>query len=101
MYRYAEFQINECKSKIYLNNNCKYKKQLLDILQVAEGNLPIKYSGLPLSINQIKDKECSVLIDKITLQEMRSDTDITCRRLSNTPHTDVGMVSETLVHIRT
>jgi hypothetical protein len=63
--KYAGLQLNVNKCKAYFSKYCKYKTEFLNILQIEEGFLPIKYLGLPLSTNVIKDSDCSTLIDKI------------------------------------
>jgi hypothetical protein len=61
----AGLQINESKSKAYFSKNCANKGEILQILKINEGQLPVKYLGLPLSTNQLSAKDCSKLIDII------------------------------------
>lgn len=54
----------ELKTKCYFNKHCKNKLEVLDILNVEEGGLPVKYLSVPLSSNKIIGRECVELIIK-------------------------------------
>lgn len=58
---FAGLKINDSKSKVYFSKNCCHKEDILKFLKFQEGNLRVKYLGLPLSANQIKDKGCNKL----------------------------------------
>lgn len=62
---YAGLRLNINKSKAYFSKYSKYRKDVFDVLKIAEGKFLIKYMGFPLFINQIKDLDCSILIEKI------------------------------------
>lgn len=58
-------KLHETKNKCCINKFCKERYEVLDILWVEEGELPVKYLGVPLSSNKITDRECAKLIIKI------------------------------------
>jgi exonuclease III len=61
----AGLQLNKTKSKAYFSKSSRYKMDFLNVLKITEGNLPVKYLGLPLSVNQLRDSDCSGLLDNI------------------------------------
>ena len=56
--------INKVKSRVYLAKSCHNKDGLKGIIEIPEETLPTKYLGLPLSINYIKARDCTALLDK-------------------------------------
>lgn len=56
--------INKGKSKVYFANSCHNKDDLKELIEIPEDTLPTKYLGLPLSINYIKARDCSCLLEK-------------------------------------
>lgn len=65
MEKYASLSVNSNKSKIYFSKEVYHKEDILKLMNFKEGNLPVKYLGLPLSINQINERDCSRLFDII------------------------------------
>ncbi|XP_020271020.1 uncharacterized protein LOC109846208 [Asparagus officinalis] len=57
--------INRKKSKVFFSRGCSNKTKLCSIVEMSRGSLPVKYLGLPLSINYPKAKNFFPLIDKI------------------------------------
>lgn len=62
---FVGLELNTNKSKCYFSKYCTSKNQILEILQIKEGQLPVKYLGVPLSTNVITDRECGELVGKI------------------------------------
>lgn len=56
--------VNKGKSRIYFARSSHNKEVLKELIEIPEGSLPNKYLRLPLSINYIKTRDCSSLIDK-------------------------------------
>ena len=56
--------INRDKSKIFFSKSCPNKTTLLQAAGVTEGMLPMKYIGIPLSINYLKARQYAGLIDR-------------------------------------
>ena len=56
--------VNKAKSKIFFSKTCHHKSALSRLLSIPEGYLPCKYLGLPISINYLKARDYSSLIDK-------------------------------------
>ena len=57
--------INKEKSKVFFSKGCKHKTELADVLGCSHGALPVKYLGLPLSINYVKPNNFGCLFDKL------------------------------------
>jgi len=55
---------NKGKSKIFFSKGTQKEKSLRSAIGIGEGKLPTKYLGIPLSINYLKAKDYSSLIDK-------------------------------------
>lgn len=62
---YAGLDINLLKSKVYFSKGAKDTTNILNILGMKEGKLPVKYLGVPLSHNYLKYNNCGDLFDKI------------------------------------
>ena len=60
--------INKSKSKMYFSKSSKNKQLLSDLIGIPEGNLPTRYLGIPLSINHLKARHYSVLLDKCRMK---------------------------------
>lgn len=58
-------KLNELKTKCYFSKFCKNRGEVFEIQDVKEGNLLIKYLGVPLSSTKIMDREYSELITKL------------------------------------
>jgi len=56
--------INRSKSKLIFSKGCSNKQELLQILGVSQGLLPMKYLGIPLYSAYPKPSDYSSLIDK-------------------------------------
>ena len=56
--------INKSKSKIFFSRGCNNKDALKEAIGIVEGRMPTKYLGIPLSVNYLKAKNYSALIDK-------------------------------------
>lgn len=65
MEKHAGLQLNRGKTRVFFNKFCNNSAQILDILQLNEGQLPIKYLGVPLSVNYLKHNNCNQLLDRI------------------------------------
>lgn len=63
--KFVGLKIDEHNTKCYFNKWCRNKQDILTELKVREGELPVKYFGVPLSSNVITDKECRELKNKI------------------------------------
>jgi len=50
---------------IFFSKGCKDEKELSSILDIPSGRLPVKYLGLPLTIQFPKAKHFSPLVDKL------------------------------------
>jgi len=61
---FALLSVEKDKSKIIFRKTCLNKDFLSRLISIPEGFLPCKYLGLPLSINYLKAKDYSSLIDK-------------------------------------
>lgn len=62
---FVGLQINEIKSKIYFSKACSRKEEIINNIKFQENELLVKYLGLPVSSNQIKDKDYARLYDII------------------------------------
>ncbi|KAJ6847196.1 uncharacterized protein M6B38_285315 [Iris pallida] len=56
-------RLNRDKSKVYFNSSCTLKEERALELGVEKGDLPVKYLGVPLSVNYAKDRDCQSLVD--------------------------------------
>ncbi|GJV80963.1 hypothetical protein Tco_1516833 [Tanacetum coccineum] len=55
------------KSTVYFCNVPNYiKNEILSIMSFAEGELPIKYLGVPLISLRLLNKDCKVLVEKVS-----------------------------------
>ena len=68
--------INKIKNKIFFSKGCANKDLLKNAIGVVEGKLPTRYLGIPLSINYLKARNYSILIDKCRekIEEWMSST---------------------------
>jgi len=57
-------RINKEKRKVFFSNDKGHKEELKAAIGVYEGKLPIKYLGIPLSVNYLKARNYTSLIDK-------------------------------------
>ncbi|XP_077242063.1 uncharacterized protein LOC143882467 [Tasmannia lanceolata] len=59
-------EVNPTKSEIFFAGveNCT-KRAICNILHIREGNLPIKYLGLPLVTSRLNSRDCQPIIDKV------------------------------------
>jgi len=55
---------NRDKSKMFFGKGCTNKEELKMAIGVTEGRLHFKYLGVPLSVNYLKARDYSMLIDK-------------------------------------
>lgn len=44
----------------------RVQDEIVSILNMSKGTIPIKYVGVPLSVRKLKYGECKALVDKIT-----------------------------------
>jgi len=49
---------------MFFSKSSKNKQQLINLIGIPEGKLPAKYLGIPLSINYLKARNFSGLLDK-------------------------------------
>jgi len=61
---YTGLSINKSKSKLYFSNSSKNKQKLSNIIGIQEGTLPVRYLGIPLSLDYLKAKHYSTLLDR-------------------------------------
>lgn len=66
------------KPPIYLWSDQQFKVQLLGIVGFQEGNLPVRYLGVPLITSRLRRINCLALVDKIVAKAKSW----TCRALS-------------------
>lgn len=66
------------KPPIYLWSDQQFQVQLLGIVGFQEGNLPVRYLGVPLITSRLRRKNCLALVDKIVAKAKSW----TCRALS-------------------
>jgi len=60
---------NPSKSSIFLAGVAQEVKQnILNILHMPEGTLPVRYLGVPLITKRLTSIECEVLVNKITVR---------------------------------
>jgi len=64
----TELSMNKSKSKMYFSKSFKNKKVLSNLIGIPEGNLPTRYLGIHLSINYLKARHYSVLLDKCRMK---------------------------------
>ncbi|XP_059442158.1 uncharacterized protein LOC132174537 [Corylus avellana] len=58
---------NPSKSSFYCSGiSDRVKNKLLTDLQMKEGNLPVRYLGVPLISSRLSSADCGVLLDRIT-----------------------------------
>ena len=57
--------INRTKNRKFFSKGCKKKKELSAVFGISEGALPVRYLGLPLTIQYPKAIHFLPLIDKL------------------------------------
>jgi hypothetical protein len=57
--------INRSKSKVFFSTGCSNRGELCSILGISKGRLPVKYLGLPLSVQYPKSIHYGPLLDKL------------------------------------
>uniref|UniRef100_A0A5B6YUZ1 Reverse transcriptase domain-containing protein n=1 Tax=Davidia involucrata TaxID=16924 RepID=A0A5B6YUZ1_DAVIN len=58
---------NLSKSEVFFSGvTAATKRNLKDILGMVEGNLPVRYLGVPLISSRLKAEDCKALVDSIT-----------------------------------
>lgn len=62
---YVGLQSNTEKPRVMCSKEFAYKEEILSIPSLQEGELPIKYLSVPLSVQCIEDEMCNDLLDKI------------------------------------
>lgn len=62
---FTGLNVNENKSTFYFSKGATKKQQIVDILNVSVGNLPLMYLDISLSNNVLKARDFRRLIDKI------------------------------------
>ena len=53
------------KCKVFFSKGCKSQADIVQLLEIPKGTLPVKYLGLPLFITYTPTKQCTPLADKI------------------------------------
>lgn len=61
--RHSGLTLNRGKNKAYFNAHCPGKEELANVLDVDRGELPVKYLGIPLSVNCARDHEYQGLVE--------------------------------------
>ncbi|KAJ6795099.1 Uncharacterized protein M6B38_227070 [Iris pallida] len=56
-------RLNRDKSKVYFSSSWTLKEERALELGVEKGDLPVKYLGVPLSVNYAKDRDCQSLVN--------------------------------------
>ena len=52
------------KCKVLFSKGCKSQADIVQLLEIPKGTLPVKYLGLPLFITYTPTKQCTPLVDK-------------------------------------
>lgn len=59
-------QVNQVKSKVYFSRQCINKQLILQIPAMTESMLPVKYLGVPLSLDYINAAQCQPPLQQLT-----------------------------------
>lgn len=67
MKRVIRLELSCEKSSVFFGNGVDHCTDISTILNIQQSDLPIRYLGIPLSSANLRDKDCSLLIEKIKL----------------------------------
>ncbi|KAJ6835850.1 uncharacterized protein M6B38_329970 [Iris pallida] len=61
--RLSGLQLNREKSRVYFSSRCTLQEERAFALGVDRGELPVKYLGVPLTVNYAREQDCHSLVD--------------------------------------
>ncbi|KAJ6836360.1 uncharacterized protein M6B38_328170 [Iris pallida] len=61
--RLSGLQLNREKSRVYFSFRCTQQEERAFALGVDRGELPVKYLGVPLTVNYAREQDCHSLVD--------------------------------------
>ncbi|KAJ6806040.1 uncharacterized protein M6B38_177225 [Iris pallida] len=61
--RLSGLQLNRKKSIVYFSSRCTQQEERAFALGVDRGELPVKYLGVPLTVNYAREQDCHSLVD--------------------------------------
>ncbi|KAJ6800182.1 uncharacterized protein M6B38_204855 [Iris pallida] len=61
--RLSGLQLNREKSRVYFSSRCTQQEERAYALGVDRGELPVKYLGVPLTVNYAREQDCHSLVD--------------------------------------
>ncbi|KAJ6817592.1 uncharacterized protein M6B38_410995 [Iris pallida] len=61
--RLSGLKLNREKSRVYFSSSCPQKEERALVLGVEKGELPVKYLGVPLTVNYAREQDCQSLVE--------------------------------------
>ncbi|KAJ6809410.1 uncharacterized protein M6B38_160565 [Iris pallida] len=61
--RLSGLQLNRKKSRVYFSSRCTQQEERAFALGVDKGELPVKYLGVPLTVNYAREQDCHSFVD--------------------------------------
>lgn len=68
MKRVTDLELSCEKSNVFFGKGVDHCTDISTILNIQQSDLPIRYLGMPLSSANLRDKDCSLLLEKIKLR---------------------------------
>ncbi|KAJ6835700.1 uncharacterized protein M6B38_330700 [Iris pallida] len=62
---FSGLQMNRDKSRVYFSSLCPRKEERADVLGIARSDLPVRYLGVPLTVNYARDQDCHSLVEYV------------------------------------
>ncbi|KAJ6843969.1 uncharacterized protein M6B38_295315 [Iris pallida] len=62
---FSGLQLNREKSRVYFSSRCSQKEERADVLGIARSDLPVRYLGVPLTVNYARDQDCRGLVEYV------------------------------------
>ncbi|KAJ6793872.1 Uncharacterized protein M6B38_234015 [Iris pallida] len=62
---FSGLQMNRDKSRVYFSSRCSQKEERADVLGIARSDLPVRYLGVPLTVNYARDQDCHGLVEYV------------------------------------
>ncbi|KAJ6795347.1 Uncharacterized protein M6B38_226405 [Iris pallida] len=62
---FSGLQMNRDKSRVYFSSLCPRKEERTDVLGIARSDLPVRYLGVPLTVNYVRDQDCHSLVEYV------------------------------------
>ncbi|KAJ6843968.1 uncharacterized protein M6B38_295310 [Iris pallida] len=62
---FSDLQLNRDKSRVYFSSRCSQKEERADVLGIARSDLPVRYLGVPLTVNYARDQDCQGLVEYV------------------------------------